>query len=147
MATGEAVGSLMVVLDHRQGYEFNAHVEGTEIPDLITDEGPPLGGDAGPNPAALLTTAIANCLSSSLLFCLKKARVPVEGMRTRATAEKVRDERGRLRIGSVRVAIEVTMPPEHRERFERCRGLFEDYCTVTASVRQALPVEVTATAV
>lgn len=90
----------------------------------------------------MLAAAIANCLSASALFCLRKARVDVRGMRTRATASMVRDERGRLRIGAVDVQIQPETAPADTGRIGRCLELFEDYCVVTQSVRVGLPVTV-----
>jgi uncharacterized OsmC-like protein len=93
----------------------------------------------------LLGAAIGSCLVSSLLFCLAKARVPLENMRARVNVEKVRNERGRLRIGSIKVGLALDVADEYRERFERCRSLFEDYCIVTESVRAGIPIEVALT--
>jgi len=47
----------------------------------------------GPNASRLLAAAVANCLTASLLFCLRKARVNVHGMRSEATATVARDGR------------------------------------------------------
>lgn len=49
-----------------------ADFDNPALPVLVTDEPPPLGGDAGPNPARLLGTAVANCLAASLLFSMRK---------------------------------------------------------------------------
>ncbi|MGE5291766.1 MAG: OsmC family protein [Micromonosporaceae bacterium] len=124
------------------GYRFlvDFHMEG--VPALLMDEPAPLGTDAGPNAARLLAAAIANCLSASALFCLRKAHVEVRGMRTSATASMVRDERGRLRVGSVNVQIQPEVVSGDAGRIGRCLELFEDYCVVTQSVRAGLPVSV-----
>lgn len=109
---------------------------------FIADESPPLGEGHGPSPDAFLGAATGGCLASSLLFCLEKARVSVDTIGARVEVSKVRNERGRIRIGSIRVEIAAHVAEEHRERFERCRQLFEDYCIVTESVRHGIPVEV-----
>ena len=44
--------------------------------------------------------AVGNCLAASLLFCLEKARVPVTDIRARVEGYVVRNESGRLRVGS-----------------------------------------------
>lgn len=67
-----AEAPIRIQLRQQADYRFEAHFEGTEIDPLQTDEPPPLGGGTGPNPARLLGTAVANCLSASLLFALRK---------------------------------------------------------------------------
>jgi organic hydroperoxide reductase OsmC/OhrA len=124
------------------GYRFlvDFHMDG--VPALVMDEPAPLGRDAGPNAARVLAAAIANCLSASALFCLRKAHVQVDGMRTSATASLVRDQRGRLRVGAVNVRIQPQVTSGDAGRISRCLDLFEDYCVVTQSVRAGLPVSV-----
>jgi organic hydroperoxide reductase OsmC/OhrA len=130
-----------LTLERRSGYEFTVHLDEPGVPDFVIDEGPPLGESRGASPEALLGTAIGSCLASSLLFCLTRARLAVDKLSARVELERVRDERGRLRIGSIRVALLVQVPVDKREHFERRRHIFEDYCTVTESVRRGIPVE------
>ncbi len=106
---------------------------------LVVDEPPPLGEGKGPNASKLLAAAVANCLSASLLFCLRKFRNEVEGMKTTARTTSTRNEKGRLRIGSIEVTIRLAANYDH---LDRCLLQFEDFCVVTASVRQGIPVKV-----
>ncbi len=129
-------------LEHLAGYEFRLRFDQPQLPELLLDEPPPLGGQRGPNASRLLAAAVAHCLSASLLFCLNKAHARVPGVRARVTTEYARNDRGRLRIGTMRVAIELAGAVEPPERLARCRELFEDYCVVTQSVRTGIPVEV-----
>jgi len=129
-------------LEHVQGYEFRLIFDWPEVPDLELDEPAPLGASKGPNAARLLAASVANCLSASLLFCLNKARAAPRGMETRVTGTLARNEKGRLRIEKVDVAITLEEGPDTPARLERCAGLFEDYCVVTQSVRRGIPVRV-----
>ena len=131
--------STIVTLERKTRYEFVVRVDETSF---VADERPPLGEGHGPSPDAFLGTALGSCLASSLLFCLEKARVHVDALGAHVEVTKVRNERGRIRIGSIRVEIAAQVADEHRERFERCRQLFEDFCIVTESVRHGIPVEV-----
>jgi organic hydroperoxide reductase OsmC/OhrA len=142
MPTADQSPPLGLTLERRSGYEFLVRLDEPMVPEFIVEEGPPIGEGRGPSPDALLGTAIGSCLASSLLFCLTKAHVVVDKFSARVELERVRNERGRLRIGSVKVALMVEMPDDQRERFERCRQIFEDYCTVTESVRHGISVEV-----
>ncbi len=139
----EASRSVGVTLTHRQGYEFRVVVEGDEPAGFLVDEDPPLGSGSGPSPAALLAAAVGDCLASSLLFCLAKARVKPERLDASAVATLSRNAQGRLRITNIGVELRPAIQEDARFRFERCENLFEDFCTVTQSIRQGIPVKVT----
>lgn len=125
----------------REGYEMSVDFGLAGVDTLTVDEPPPLGGAAGPNPARLLGAAVASCMGASLLFCMRRARVPVDGLQTRVEGSIVRNEQGRLRIGALRVKL---MPAlgEDGARMERCLELFEDFCIVGQSVRDGIPLTV-----
>ena len=129
-------------LDLELGYLQTVDFELDGVPTLSVDEPPPLGGGDGPNPARLLGAALGSCLGASLLFCLRKARIPVEGMHTAVRGTLERNERGRLRVAAVRVRLEPVVPAAQHERMARCLEVFEDFCVVTASVRPAIDVRV-----
>jgi uncharacterized OsmC-like protein len=133
---------LHVELTLQDGYAFTVDFGRGGMPDFTLDEPPPLGADRGPNAARLLAAAIGNCLGASLLFCLRKARIPVQELRTSVDASLERTERGRVRIGEVRVRLAPEVIPEHAERMSRCLEVFEDFCIVTESVRRGIPVVV-----
>jgi organic hydroperoxide reductase OsmC/OhrA len=129
-------------LEHVQGYEFRLKFDWPDLPALTLDEPLPLGQQHGPNASRLLAAAVANCLSASLLFCLNKAHAAPHSMTTAVSGRLARNDKGRLRIEAIEVAITLDSAPETQARFARCAGLFEDYCVVTQSVRQGIPVHV-----
>ncbi|RME35944.1 MAG: OsmC family peroxiredoxin, partial [Gammaproteobacteria bacterium] len=86
------------------GYAFRVDYDRPKGLTLTVDEPAPLGADRGPNPARMLATAVAHCLSSSLLYCLSRSHVEVRSLRARVKGQTVRNEAGRLRIGGIRVA-------------------------------------------
>ncbi len=59
-------------LDRLEDYQLNVRFDWGKAADLLLDEPPPLGKASGPNASRMLAAAAANCLSSSLLFCLAK---------------------------------------------------------------------------
>ena len=124
------------------GYAFTVNFAEGEGPPLIVDELPPLGEANGPNPARLLAAAVGSCLSASLLYCLRKSRVEVSQLRTTVEGTIVRNERGRLRLGGIRVRVAPEVTAEQRERMGRCLDLFQDFCIVTESVRAGIAVDV-----
>ena len=140
---GESSEQVVAIdLDWRSGYRFEATFETATIPILVIDEPPPLGGGTGPNPSHLLTLAVASCLSASLLFALRKFKQQPGTLRTHAVAWPVRNERKRLRIGHIEVAIRLGATPTESKGLERAIAQFEDFCVVTQSVRAAIPVQV-----
>ncbi len=114
--------------------------------ELVMDEPPPLGEGAGPNASSVLGAAVAHCLSASLLFCLRKAHADVEGMGADAEVSLGRNDRGRLRVKTIRIELHPRMAPGSEGRGRRCLELFEDYCVVTEAVRDGIDVDVTVVA-
>lgn len=125
-----------------KGFEQIARFDSPGIAPLIVDEPAPLGENRGPNPARVLASAVGSCLAASLLFCLRKVHIDVRGLETTVHGSLVRNERGRLRMGPLRVSLNVLVPSTQHSRVPRCIELFEDFCVVTASVRASIPVEV-----
>jgi organic hydroperoxide reductase OsmC/OhrA len=135
-------GRFTLELEQLEGYEFKISFDWDQVPDLLVDEPPPLGGRRGPNASRMLAAAVANCLSASLLYCLGKTDVPDRGARSSVTCKVIRNERGRLRIGGLDVRITLADELASSARLKRCKDLFEDFCVVTASVREGIDVNV-----
>ena len=125
------------------GYKFEANFGVAGVQPLTLDEPAPLGEGAGPNPARLLAVAVADCLASSLLFCLRKARIEAVGMAASAVATLSRNERGRLRVSAIDVILRPSVLEGDIARMGRCLEIFEDFCPVTAAVREGVDVRVT----
>jgi uncharacterized OsmC-like protein len=125
-----------------EGFQFETEFDGEKMATLLLDEPAPLGEDEGPNAARVLGAAVGNCLSASLLFCLQRARVKVEGMRTEVRGRITRNENGRFRIAGISARIITEIPPEDQERVDRCLDKFEDFCIVSSSVRQGIEIDV-----
>ncbi len=141
MTTETKVGQLEVQLHQEQGYRFRVGFDKDFAP-IVVDEPPPLGKDEGPNAARLLAAAIGNCLAASLVFCLGKQGVKLEaGLDATVELQLVRTAERRLRIGPVKVSLQLP-PGLPQEALGACREVFEDYCTVTASVRRGVDISV-----
>ena len=67
--------SFTLVMEQQHDYRFLVDFGQEGMAPLVVDEPPPLGLGEGPNPSRLLATSVGNCLSASLLFCLRKAHV------------------------------------------------------------------------
>ncbi len=128
-----------------EGYRFRVEFDGENIPDLMVDEAKPVGLGAGPNPTRLLAAAVGHCTSSSLVFCLQKARIRVRDLETIVKTSVARNEEGRWRVSSIDVQLRIEVNEEDRMRVPRCLKIFEDYCTVTQSIRKGVPVNIRVT--
>jgi organic hydroperoxide reductase OsmC/OhrA len=127
-------------LELRGGYHFSVEFDqGGEEP-LQVDEPPPLGGGAGPTARTLLAAAVGSCMSSSLLFCMRRARLEVTALRTRVSGTVLRNRNGRMRIGGLHVTLHPTFATEDAAHAARGMELFEDFCVVGASVREGIPI-------
>lgn len=125
-----------------RGFEFVA--EFNDVPgagSVMFDEPKPVGGGQAPTAADMLSAAVGNCLCASLTFCLRKARVELLGLTAHVTTHVTRNEKGHHRISAIDVQLTPTLGRTGTP-IDRCAGLFEDFCTVTASVRHGIPVSV-----
>jgi len=125
-----------------QGYQFNVEFDAEGMPKLLLDEQKPAGQNAGPNPTRLLSAAIGHCLSSSLIYCLLKARVRINNIETTVRTNTARNKEGYLRVEGIDVQINLDVAEEDKSRVPRCKEIFENYCTVTQSVRKGIEVNV-----
>lgn len=107
------------------------------------DETKEVGGEEkGPSASRLLASAIGNCLSASLIFCMRKSRIEFSALKTIVNGKIERDENNLLRIKEINVEILPKVKEEDRGKLEKCKAIFEKYCIVTESVRKGVKVNV-----
>jgi uncharacterized OsmC-like protein len=115
---------------------------GPDIAQSVADEPAPLGDGAGPSPLQLLAAAVANCLSASLLFAHGKFKEDPGRLTTTAVCEIGRNEKNRLRVTGIKVTMTLGVAPESLGHLDRALAQFEDFCTVSQSVRAGIPFTV-----
>lgn len=130
-----------ITVDQVDGYEYRIRFDKPQYDEIRADEPEPLGKDSAPNAARLLAAAVANCLTASLQFCMTRAGSAPARIRSEAKVQIVRNEQRRLRIGRIEVVIRPTTALDD-EALQKCLSMFEDFCTVTASVRQGFDIDV-----
>jgi uncharacterized OsmC-like protein len=135
--------TIRLTITQESDYAFRVAFDETSLAPMLADETPPLGTSRGPDPARLLAAAIGNCLGASLLFALRKFKNEPGTIVARIALDHARNPEGRLRIG--KVAVEIALPGAAADyaQIERILAQFEQFCTVTESVRAGVPVEVT----
>jgi len=131
-----------VSLEKTGDYAFDVDFGLDRVPALRVDEPRPLGAGGGPNASMMLAAAVGDCLSTSLLFCLSKARAEVRGMKTNVEGRLVRNERGRWRVAELSVELVPDMAAGGEAQLNRCSDLFEDFCIVGKSVEQGIPLRI-----
>lgn len=132
---------IRIQLTQQGDYRFDVAF-GAEVPALLADAPPPLGTGRGPSPEQLLAAAVGNCLSSSLLFALRKYKQTPEPLACEVQAEVGRNAEGRLRVLGMQAVLTLGVPAAALQHLERALAQFEGFCTVTQSVRQGIPVTV-----
>jgi uncharacterized OsmC-like protein len=132
---------ISVTVIQQRDYQFLVDF-GETIPRLLADEPTPIGSGQGPSPSQLLLAAVANCMSASLFFALKKFKQDSGGMRATASARVGRNAANRLRIQEIALTIRLGKSGAAIERLDRILAQFEDFCTVSQSVRQGIPLVV-----
>lgn len=133
-----------VTITQQTDYQFVIDF-GAATPALLADEPAPMGKGDGPAPDHLLLAAVGNCLSASLLFSLRKFKQDPGGITTTATCTIDRNEKNRLRILEIQVAISLGADSKQLQHIDRALSQFEDFCTVSQSVRAGIPITVAVT--
>lgn len=132
--------TVTIELRQQQDYRFDIHFS-PDLPVLVGDEPPPLGGGQGPSPVQLLCAAVGNCLSDSLLFALRKFKQAPEPLRCVVRAEVGRNAENRLRVLRIDAELHLGVPAASLEHLDRVLASFEAYCTVTQSVGQGIAIQ------
>ena len=90
----------------------------------------------------MLCAAVGNCLAASLLFALRKLKQPSGSIACEIQAEVGRNADKRLRVLAITAQLTLGVSGDAIEYLARVMASFEDYCTVTGSVRAGIPVTV-----
>lgn len=133
--------TITVTLAQDHDYQFGV-VFSSGVPDLVADEPAPLGGGSGPSPVQLLAAAVGNCLSASLLFALRKYKQNPEPLSCEIEAHVGRNDQGRTRVLAIDAKLRLGVPADTLQHLDRVLEQFEEFCTVTQSVRAGIPVTV-----
>ncbi|MFX1238299.1 MAG: OsmC family protein [Promethearchaeota archaeon] len=95
----------------------------------------------GPDPSRLLASAVLGCMSASFLFCLKKRNLTLDDLKGEAEIVIAINEKKLSRVKEINVKLTpITSDPKVNKRIEQCKKFFEQYCTVTESVRAGIKV-------
>jgi uncharacterized OsmC-like protein len=90
----------------------------------------------------LLCAAVGNCLSDSLLFALRKFKQAPDPLSCTVEAEVGRNDEGRMRVLKMVATMHLGVPAGKLQHLDRVLEQFEDFCTVTQSVGQGIPIAI-----
>ncbi len=130
-----------VTITQKDNYQFVVNF-GAGIAEMVADEPAPLGKGEGPAPTHMLLAAVANCLSASLLFAIRKFKQDPGGITATAACRVDRNESNRLRVLGIDVAIGLGREASEIEHLDRVLAQFEEFCTVSQSVRAGIPINI-----
>ena len=131
--------TITVNLQQQSNYRFEINFD-NNIPVLISDEPSPLGTGIGPSPVQLLCESVGNCLSDSLLFAFRKFKQAPEPIHCEVQAFVARNPQGRVRVLKIDAKLKLGVTGKQLEQVERVLSQFEEFCTVTQSVGQGIPI-------
>ena len=134
-------GEVVVTLTRADKYKFLIDF-GSGMPAVAADLGRPLGEGSGPSPEHLLAAAIGNCLSASLVFALQRYKEDPGPLSARVAVTTGRNADKRLRVASMAVTLTVGDAAANLPHLAEALARFEEFCTVTQSVRAGIPIEV-----
>ncbi|MGQ9460897.1 MAG: OsmC family protein [Candidatus Bathyarchaeaceae archaeon] len=86
----------------------------------------------------LLAASVAYCTTGWLFTLLKKTRVEMGALRSKAEVTMAKDESGRDYINEICLQVQVNIPDEDLNAFERCRAIVERGCLITRSLRKGI---------
>lgn len=134
--------AISVTITRQDKYRFLVDFGGT-IEDTVADLSPPLGDGAGPTPEHLLAAAVANCMASSFVFAHAKYKEDPGQLTSTVTCEIGRNANNRVRVIGIAIDITLGVAPETLGHLERTLSTFEEFCTVSQSVKAGIPLSVT----
>lgn len=123
-----------------EGYVFQ--VDFGDFGRMITDEDAPLGTGEGPNPARMLAAAVVNCLTASLLFAIRKHKAEPGDITATIEGSVTRVDK-RMRIETLDATLHLDADTSMLPELDKALAQFENFCTVTQSVRAGIAVNVT----
>ena len=129
-----------IKLDHDMIFKCNLGFE--KLQEIYIDETLEEKEDLwGPDAARLLGMALLGCLSASFILCLQKRNLELDDLRAEAEIIIAKNEKKLLRVKEINVdLIPESKDPSVLKRIEQCKKFFEQYCTITESVRAGIDV-------
>ncbi|MHA1224636.1 MAG: OsmC family protein [Candidatus Heimdallarchaeaceae archaeon] len=132
-----------IQLNQINKYKFEVDFGEETVPNLLMDETKEIGGEGvGPSASMLLGASIGHCLAASLTFCLSKKKVEMTDLKVKVRLLRERNDEGYWRISAVYVILKPKIKNQVNEQFTRCVNIFRNYCIVSTSINDGIPINV-----
>lgn len=136
------VHNLKITLDYSEKLHFTASARNFE--DIHVDEPESFhGSNLGPSSVEYILIGIGGCLGSSLIYCLQKKKVQVDELSL--IVEGIIKHVGpkmHLKLIEINVEINFKAKKTFSQEVENCLNVFQDYCVVTNSLLNGIPINV-----
>ena len=102
------------------------------------------GTDVGPSPVEYFLIGIGGCLGSTFKYCLQKQDVEIDLLEVVVDGQlKHAGPKMSLKLVYIEAELFITAKNEESsDKIEQCIKNFRDYCIVTNSITQGVPIDV-----
>lgn len=134
---------MKVVLDYTKNLHFKASAR--NFTDLNVDEPSSFHGtDLGPSAVEYLLIGIGGCLGTTFIYCLKKNNVELEKLEVIVDGN-LSHTGPKMLLRLVNVDVDLNFTPKETStdvEITRCINEFTEYCIVTNSIANGLPIQI-----
>jgi organic hydroperoxide reductase OsmC/OhrA len=90
---------------------------------------------------ALLAASNTYCMAGSINYMLRARGVKTNGISATSCVRMGKDDKGRSCVEGLDIEIQVDIPNEGRDVFNRCVDILKDGCLVTRSLKKGIKVQ------
>jgi len=134
---------MKVSLNYTENLHFKASVR--QFNDFNIDEPTSFHGtDLGPSSVEYLLIGIGGCLGTTFMYCLQKRNVKMKSVEIEIDG-KLSHVGPKLLLRLTKVDVEIKFIPEENassEEISECIKNFREYCIVSNSIADGLPINV-----
>ena len=138
------MGTMKVTLKYSENLHFTAsarHFDGIHLDEPESFH----GNDIGPSPVEYFLIGIGGCLGSTFTYCLKKQGIKIDALDVVVDGQlKHLGPKMSLQLVNIEAELIITAKDgESSGKIEQCIKTFRDYCIVSNSITQGVPLDVT----
>lgn len=102
------------------------------------------GTDIGPSPVEYFLIGIGGCLGSTFTYCLQKQNVEIDTLEVVVDGQlKHAGPKMSLKLVNIKAELLIAAKDgQPSEKIDQCIKTFRDYCIVSHSITQGIPIDV-----